>query len=123
MLKDNLAYYDGHHFIKTDGELDLTTNVITITNYMVEKGLILNNKYQEIPGNFAVYPNDCFCPKSWENGKNYLTECSVTIHHFRGSWIKWWQRKDKKLNNKFGISYLFCYKFHGVLNLLGLDND
>lgn len=122
-VKDNLAYYGGRHFIKPNGELDLTTNVTTITNYMVEKGLILNNQYQEIFGYFAIYPNDYFCPKSWEDGKIYLTKRSVTIHHFRGSWIKWWQRNDKKLKDKFGISYPFCYKFHRILNLFGLDND
>lgn len=35
--KDNLDYYVGKHFIKEDGSLDLTTNVITITNYMLLK--------------------------------------------------------------------------------------
>lgn len=84
--KDNLEYYNGRHFIKPDGRMDLTTNVDTITQYMVSKGLILNNKFQEIDGLFTMYPCDYFCPKSLKDGKIYLTPRSVTIHHFNGSW-------------------------------------
>lgn len=84
--KENLEYYNGKHFKKADGGIDLTTNVDTITEYMVSKGLILNNQFQEIDGLFTMYPSDYFCPKSLKDGKIYLTPRSVTIHHFNGSW-------------------------------------
>ena len=53
---------------------------------MLQHGLVLNNKYQDIPDYFTIYPNDYFCPKSLKNGEIYLTDNSVTIHHFAGSW-------------------------------------
>lgn len=85
-VKDNLDYYNNRHFVHKDGSLDLTTNVETITRIMLQHGLVLNNKYQDIPDYFTIYPNDYFCPKSLEDGEIYLTDNSVTIHHFAGSW-------------------------------------
>lgn len=85
--RENLIYYDSRHFIKADGTLDLTTNVVTITNIMLKHGLRQNNTYQEIQGYFTIYPKDYFCPKSYINGKIYLTKNTYTIHHFAGSWI------------------------------------
>lgn len=83
---DNLHYYDGKHFKNEDGSLDMTTNVVTLTNYMLPLGLKQNNTYQDFPGLITFYPKDFFCPKSYLDGKIYLTENTVTIHHFAGSW-------------------------------------
>ena len=58
--KENLAYYDNHHFIKEDGSMDLTTNVITLTNYMLPLGLKQNNTYQDFPNLITFYPKDIF---------------------------------------------------------------
>lgn len=85
-VSDNLHYYDDKHFIKEDSTLDLTTNVTTITNYMLPLGLKQNNTFQDFPGLITFYPKDYFCPKSYEDGKIYLTPNTVTIHHFAGSW-------------------------------------
>lgn len=93
---DNLHYYDGKHFKKEDGSLDLTTNVVTLTNYMLPMGLKQNNTYQDFPGLITFYPKDYFCPKSYLDGKIYLTENTVTIHHFAGSW----QTKTSKIKHR-----------------------
>lgn len=85
--EENLAYYDGRHFVNEQGELDLTTNVVTITNYMLPYGLKQNNTLQQFPGLITFYPKDYFCPKSYEDGKIYLTDNTYTIHHFAGSWL------------------------------------
>lgn len=84
---DNMNYYLNRHFIKEDGSFDITTNVTIITNYMLEKGLNQNNTFQDFPYLITLYPKDVFCPKSYINGKIYLTENTVTIHHFAGSWL------------------------------------
>ena len=85
--KDNLDYYNGKHFLKEDGSVDLTTNVVTITNYMLPLGLKQDNTYQDFPGLITFYPKDYFCPKSYKDGQIYLTDNTYTIHHFAGSWI------------------------------------
>lgn len=84
--EDNLHYYDQKHFLKSDGSFDMTTNVVTLTNYMLPLGLKRNNTFQDFPGLITFYPKDFFCPKSYLDGNIYLTENTVTIHHFAGSW-------------------------------------
>lgn len=94
--KENLDYYENKHFILPDGSMDLTTNVTTITNLMLPYGLQQNNTYQDFPDLITFYPKDYFCPKSYVDGKIYLTENTVTIHHFAGSWVSR-ERKVKDL--------------------------
>lgn len=84
--KDNLDYYIGKHFVKDDGSFNMVTNVITITNYMLPLGLRQDNTYQDFPGLITMYPKDYFCPKSQDDGKIYLTDNTVTIHHYAQSW-------------------------------------
>lgn len=96
-IKDLLDEYDNLSFIKKDGTMDLTTNVIRITNKTKEKyNLIPNDTFQDL-GEVVFYPHDYFCPKDWETGKIFLTENTYTIHHFNGSWHT---KKEKKQINK-----------------------
>lgn len=95
--KDNLAYYNNRHFLKADGGVDLTTNVETITNYMLPLGLKQNNTFQDFSGLITFYPKDYFCPKSYQDGQIYLTENTHTIHHFAGSWITKADRRRAKV--------------------------
>ena len=84
--KENLDYYNGRHFVREDGSFDITTNVTTITNYMLKYGLRQDNTYQDFPGLCTMYPKDFFCPKSYFDLKIYKTDNTVTIHHFAASW-------------------------------------
>ncbi len=115
--KDNLDYYEGRHFVKEDGRLDLTTNVEIITNYMLPLGLKQDNTYQDFPGLITFYPKDYFCPKSPVDEKLYLTKNSHTIHHFSGTWIPKYRRIGRSLVLKIGGVRLknmvlrFCGKY------------
>lgn len=84
--KENLDYYNGRHFQKEDGNLDTTTNVVTITNYMLEQGLRRDNTLQDFSGLITMYPKDYFCPLSWKGKEGLITKNTTTIHHFAGSW-------------------------------------
>ena len=88
-----LEDYEKRHFILQDGKLDLTTNVVTITNICKKYGFIGNNTMQDIC-DFILYPHDVFCPKSHATGIISITEQTVTIHHFSGSW----QNKEGKIS-------------------------
>lgn len=81
------TYYDNDRpFILADGSFDINTNTNTITTMTREKyGLRIDNTFQENE-DFAIYPSDYFCPKSWSTGQINLTDNSHTIHHFAGSW-------------------------------------
>ena len=86
--KDLLDQYQNRTFVQSGGSFDMTTNTTVITNYMLEKGLILNNQYQDIPGLCTMYPADYFCPKDHRTGKIRCTKNTVCIHHFAGSWLE-----------------------------------
>lgn len=90
--KELMDGYKDRSFIREDGSLDTTTNTFVITGYMVDKGLVLNNRYQDFPGLCTMYPSDFFCPKDHRTGKIKCTSNTVCIHHFAGSWIDytWW---------------------------------
>lgn len=114
-----LKYYDNASFIKTDGSYDMTTNVTTITNYYVQKGLKRNNTYQVIEG-MALYPRVYFCP-SVDDVEERMDEI-YTIHHMAGSWLDI-SKSDASISyktklyrgaSKF-IRRVFGYKFYEQL--------
>ena len=86
--KELLEQYNDRVFVRSDGSYDMTTNTTVITHYMVGKGLILNNQYQDFPGLCTMYPADYFCPKDHRTGKIRCSNNTVCIHHFAGSWLK-----------------------------------
>lgn len=96
--KELLDQYANRKFVQEDGSYDMTTNTSVITDYMLEKGLVLNNKYQDFPNLCTMYPADYFCPKDHRTGKIKCTKNTVCIHHFAGSWLKhsfWGDMKHK----------------------------
>ncbi|MFD2554224.1 glycosyltransferase family 32 protein [Sphingobacterium tabacisoli] len=93
-VSDMLSYYNDKSFLDSSNNPILETNVTIITKLMEQKGIILNNTYQEISNYIAFYPHDYFCPKEWTNGVITLTDNSHCIHHFAGSWLpKGYKRK------------------------------
>lgn len=98
--KDLLDQYQNRIFVLPDGSFDMTTNTTVITNYMLDKGLVLNNQYQDFPGLCTMYPADYFCPKDHRTGKIRCTKNTVCIHHFAGSWLEHSFSKDLRHNLK-----------------------
>ena len=96
-MKRLLEYYDKAHFIKPDGTMDLTTNVVIITDYYEKRGLKRNNTYQEIEG-FAFYPRTFFCPN--KDDLNSYKDDIYTIHHMAGSWLS---EEEIKKKNSFSL--------------------
>ena len=90
IIADLLKDYDSIHFI-TNGKMDLTTNVLRISKYF-EKKFNLNSPYNgnnttKLDNNVIIYPSYFFCtPENWK--ENY------SIHHFNGSWVDGYNRKN-----------------------------
>ena len=83
--KEQLAYYEGRHFVNPDGSFDMTTNAKIITGIMLKNGFKLTGKYQVYKDDMHAFPKDYFCPKT-STGVLKLTKNSYCIHHFAGSW-------------------------------------
>lgn len=101
--KENLEYYEGKHFLKSDGIYDMTTNVILITNYMLKFGLKQNNTLQDFPDLITLYPKDFFCPKTSATGDITITKNSYTIHHFLASWVSQYDLCSNDLYTKLNF--------------------
>lgn len=96
-IKALLDHYDEVDFLDKNGKPNLEANVIFMTKYFVNKGLKLNNQYQDIDG-FIFYPKEYFCPKDYRDAyKIKITDNTVAIHHFSSSWRPWHQRLKMKI--------------------------
>ncbi len=125
VIKQWLEHYDTAHFLMPDGSYNLQTNVSIITNYMKNKGIVLNNTYQRIE-DFAFYPKDYFCPKNWFTGLCDMTDNTTVIHHFDGSWFDKAFKKERKRQQqkqKYGFSIYDLEKLPNkiMLKILGKE--
>ena len=128
LFAELLHEYDNLHFKAPDGSLDLTTNVVRITDTCTKYGFVPNNKKQTVNG-FTLLPKDYLCPKSVADGKIHLTENSITIHHFDASW---WDDEQKyaqvlklKLQrflpaaiSRFPARFISLVKYKGLINAI-----
>lgn len=114
-FKKLLDYYKDRHFILSNGEYDLQTNVVTITKIATENGFVPNNKKQIVDG-MIFYPWDYFCPKDHRTGEIHLTSNTVCIHHFNGSWKTAEETKfimvAQSLNRQYGKFGNFLFKLY-----------
>lgn len=84
-IGDLLNKYMHRNFIKSDGTLDLTTNVSFISDELRSNGINLNGGY--FRNSFIeLYPQEYFSPRNWEDGKYSITSNTYAIHYFQGSW-------------------------------------
>ena len=96
-----LHEYDSIHFVKPDGSFDLTTNVVRITNTCLKYGFQPNNCLQTVKG-FTLLPKDYLCPIEQEGHRLVLTDRTLCIHHFAGSWVTGKDALKKKISRLLG---------------------
>ena len=102
LYKQILDKYSILHFIKSDGELDLTTVVTIITEVLVKNGLQPTQSIQKVD-DITIYPPEYFCPKNYNTGKIVLTDNSVAIHHYGESWQPWDHKLEMQIWRLFGV--------------------
>lgn len=127
VYKEIVDYYKKQHFIREDGSYDKCTVVTRITNLMLKHGFDPENykEIQEVWG-IKIYPAEYFCPKDYTTGAIHISEHTVAIHHYQGSWhndeddyyesLK--ETLHKFLPGKFGnffAKYVATLKYHGFL--------
>lgn len=77
-------YYDGRHFVASDGRLDLTTNVVFLTEKMISEGLVCDGKEKYFMG-LHIYPVEYFCPRQ-TTGEYIKSENTYCDHLGMNSW-------------------------------------
>lgn len=97
-LGDCLKYYEGRHFIKSDGSFD----VLPLPRIIWK---VLKNKYIDTKM-INPLPSDYLTAKCFDNGKIRKTSNTYTIHHFEGSWFTLSQRIKKIIIRLLGVNVM-----------------
>ncbi len=100
LYKEILDFYNNIHFKREDGSLNLNTVVKYTTDILVKHGLKDIKGIQKIEG-ITIYPTEYFCPKNLETGTVAITDNTLTIHHFDGSWLSEEEKYFNYLKLKF----------------------
>lgn len=119
-VKWQLEYYNNRHFLLPDGTPDVKTNVAIIGKSMLDKGFAMNNSLQNFQNIITIFPKDFFCPKSYIDGKIYVTDNTYVIHHFAGSW----QTKSFKFKRKIYhlVGQKWINRLKNICRLKGLGS-
>lgn len=108
LYKEILDSYKSEVFIKSNGELDLTTVVERVSNVFKNHGFKEDNIIQQVEG-ITIYPVDFFCPKDYVTGTINITGNTYTIHHYDGSWASnaqlLYQKQRCFLIKYFGLQF------------------
>ena len=83
-IKEQLDAYNGLHFLRSDGSMDLTTNTTRIAQIMRDGGFVQDGKLKTYKDMY-IFPVDYFCPRQ-TTGEFILTKNTYCDHHFLGSW-------------------------------------
>lgn len=81
-----ISYYKSIHFIREDGTMNMDTVGMHITALLLKYGLKPENAFQVVCG-INIYPKDFFNPVNSNSGRIELTENTVSIHHYAGTWV------------------------------------
>lgn len=102
LFKELMDDYKERRFILGEGQYDMTPNPVPITKCLMEHGLQMNGKYQELD-QITVYPMDYFCPfNPYREGADCFTKNTYANHHFNGEWKKTSNEKEIKYIAKEG---------------------
>lgn len=112
-VTEMLDAYQGRHFRKHDGTLDLTTNVQFITAIMTQNGFRQNGTEQDYK-NLHVFPVDYFSPRH-TTGEYIRTENTYCEHKGLASWgdhKRGWKGAALKLVGQKTMTRLIKLKRH-----------
>lgn len=113
-IKWCLDYYEGRHFIKADGNLDMKVMpdivVDVLSSHYGFNYIKSISEFHNDTGIFNVFPNDWFCANVHLNPNDtkptYIVSPSTyCVHHFANSWIKADNcvHRLHRILNKFGL--------------------
>lgn len=98
--KEMLDYYEMERFINDDGSYNYKTVVDRTTERLYRYGLNCTNKIQFINGIY-IYPQEYFNPKNNVSGEINITDKTLSIHHFDGSWCSEELLYSQRLGRKY----------------------
>lgn len=86
LVKEILDLYQGEEFILKDGSQNTVTVVEYVTRIFENHGFVADGSEQTIEG-FHIYPCEYFCAYDFITREFTITEKTVCIHHYAGTWL------------------------------------
>lgn len=93
--RELLDLYESQHFINEEGHLNLETIVTKTTELLRKHGFGGGDSIEHIAG-INIYPHEYFCPVNYHTGNLNITAHTVSIHHYKESWLS---PLDKLIND------------------------
>lgn len=73
-------------FILPDGRLNMEASGYFETRPLMDKGLVIEDRTQSIE-ELTAYASEFFHPYNYISGEENITEQTISIHYFSGSWL------------------------------------
>lgn len=112
LIKKNLDVYKTMSFVKENGELNLIPCPQITTAVLEQNGLVREDKIQYLD-KMKIYPSDYFSPMILSDGSAELTNNTISIHRFAGTWTtdkeKRAVQRRRMVYTKFGKNGLRVY--------------
>jgi hypothetical protein len=89
-IHEFMCIYHDKHFLLSNGESDLTTNVTKITTLLEKYGLVLDGNEQKVTTTkhevIRVLDRIKFSPYDYLTQANYTDKSTYAVHHFGATW-------------------------------------
>ncbi|MGE9882934.1 glycosyltransferase family 32 protein [Blautia obeum] len=95
ILWEIMKDYNDIPFILSDGLFDVTACPVRNSNIFIKNGLKLDGSMQRIC-DCLILPTDYLCPYDGRSKSLQITENTISIHWYNGSWVPKEQRRSKK---------------------------
>lgn len=100
--------YEKMTFLKANGTMDTLPSPEINTRPLYKLGYRYGNRISTLSSGgdtLTVFPSEYFCPVSYETGLTQITEHTVSIHHYSGSWQSKDSKEIKALGQKYSQKY------------------
>ena len=127
LLKQMMDIYEKMHFASSSGEMNIITCPTINTKILMGVGMKQNGKTQ-IVNNCIFLGSEYLSPLDYVSGKLKVTDNTVSIHHYKASWMNENERNNFDEQNAFMSKYgeklgkiFYILKSKGFLGLLNIS--
>lgn len=107
-LKEQMELYERMNYINRDGTLNRVNCPLIQTKVLVKNGMKANGTTQTL-AHAKIFACEYFSPKSFQTGEIQCTANTVSIHHFKMSWVsdkeRYYKETEWRLKRKFGNKF------------------
>lgn len=115
-----LRKYQNRHFVNIDGSFETLPIPNFTYNVLIDEGyhFVTANSISEYKerindstDDMIILSSQYFSPKSYETGKISLTNKTICIHHYSGSWLPWQKRVKLMIKHFLGKKTVDFFRF------------